>query len=109
MTNSAHISNQVDRHKAGNSLLFPYTNTFKKSYSFRQNNRNIYLLPEQEPASGTKQGSGEAKQSAIFINTDEWMVNTEKKGLAGPAELLTVQGRLIQEEQRSGRGKILPR
>lgn len=109
MNDIIHISNHNSCHKAGIPVLFPHTNNYQKPFSSRQNNRNYYPLPEQEPASGSKQWSGEAKQSAIFINSDEWMVRIEKPGPAGPAELLTIQGRLIQEEERSGRGKIQPR
>jgi hypothetical protein len=109
MTSFSQITNQIERHKAGNPLLFRFTNTYLKPYSSRQNNRNDSLQNEQEPASGSKHWAGEANQSALFFNPDEWMVAIEKTGSAGPAEQLTVQGRLIQEEKRTGRGNIQPR
>lgn len=104
-----HIIKLNDRHKSGSPVLFADTDTHQISFSSRQNNRDNYLLPEQEPASGSIQWPGEANQSAHFIQTDEWMTTIEKQGQAGPAELLTVPGWLIHEVQRSGRAKIQPR
>jgi len=66
-------------------------------------------MPEQEPASGSILWQGETNQSSLFIHTDEWRANTSYPGLYSPAEIPTVRGWLIHEEQRTGRAKIQPR
>jgi hypothetical protein len=104
-----HITRGNQQQQTGIVVLSPCTITYQKPFSSRQNNRNNSLQPEQEPASGSKRWAGEANQSALFTHADEWMVSIEKTGSAGPAEQLTVQGRLIQEEKRTGRGNIQPR
>jgi hypothetical protein len=109
MISFSHISNEHDRCQAVNPVFFPGTNAHQLPLSSRQSNRNNYVFPEQEPASGSKQWLGESSQSALFIHTNDWMTAIEKPGRSGPAEILTIRGWLIHEELRTGREKVQPR